>query len=399
MEANTLFYDNFALGFGQGTGGEDASHSGAWNVQQQSGTQDADSISCRPYSQAMLASYPNSLQRHELEEGIKNFVGQEMHLATTELGPLLVSTLGPRVPFIVNTETQLLNVMDSVPGGAPLYVTDWMYRCRQINQGAKKATRINPEAALSTTNHSVSFSQKLNVLSFWGDPVAVTFVARAQNAGQNTGIDLLRTMSDAELVAIRKAVNDDCWNGIIQPNFNPPNVTELGGLISRIKTNTVDNGYLEPNAVDIEEALNDISTQIGDDQCVMMTPREFVGSVRTLEVNRFGGNNPQAFKDYNTELAGTFAAYKVKADRIYDPDLGGYALPVIHDRDLPTGVSVIMSIKPEYCPRFAYFTIDGQIGPWSWVRPTYDANQTVFIMHGGTLDDTGEETRVSMINS
>ena len=111
MEANTLFYDNFALGFGQGTGGEDASHSGAWNVQQQSGTQDADSISCRPYSQAMLASYPNSLQRHELEEGIKNFVGQEMHLATTELGPLLVSTLGPRVPFIVNTETQYQAVL------------------------------------------------------------------------------------------------------------------------------------------------------------------------------------------------------------------------------------------------------------------------------------------------
>jgi hypothetical protein len=399
-----VFYDNFGLAYGEGEGKPPAlpaagEHSQAWNVNNGgNGVPDPGAIPyAKTFTESMFVTYTNSIKRHEIVSGLKHFVGEQMDFATTDIGPLLISTLSQRVPFIINRETQLLNMMDAAPGQM-LFVDDWMYRCRKINQGATRASRVNLEAPLSTTSHVVTFAQQLNILSFWGDPISLTFVARAQNRGQNTGLDLLKLLADAEMQAIRKAINNDAWNGVIQPNFVPPNVTEMGGLIGRIETNIVSNGNIDLAAADIEEVLDDVSYQIGDKQCALFVNRDEVGSVRVIETNRYGGNNPRVFADYNNELAAKFTQYKIAYDRIYDPDVGGFALPVIHDRDLPSGTQVLMSIEPEFTPKFAHFVIDGQIGPWMWVRPVYDANETVFIADGGTMDDAGEETRAIILN-
>ena len=381
------FYNDLELTFG---GGDAASANPGQTTTAPSGKK-IGPAKAPPFLKAVLGDYRNAHKANEMITGIKNFVGATMKIGTSDVGSLLESTIGPREAFVRNEETPLLNLYEA-DDAEELYTDDWVYRIPERRQGNARATRVNPEATLSTTDHATVRTFKLNSLAFWGDPVSQTFVAGAQVGAQRPGENLLRKEIDAEILAIRKAKNYDYWNSSVSYDFTPPNVTTVGGLVSRIQTNTNSISSANLSDVFLNQGVDAIATPIGyRAQKVLFCDPANVQVIRAIEINRYGGNNPVAFMEYNATLAKTFAAYNIEHDRIWESGTGK-VVPIVHDQDL-SATAVMMTIVPEYRPRQARFRIGGEPGPWMFVRPVYDLKETVFILDGGSVDDPAEETR------
>ena len=399
MPSETDFWNDVAAQFsanpadaGSQTSGKAGTAEGATNFEMRGNGQIA-----KTYLEGMIATHKDGTRRANIMGVIKSFVAEVLKLGTTDISSLFTTSISSRQSFLRNPETPLLNLIEMAPG-EQFVVDDWLYRITERRRGADLASQVNPEDNISTVLHQTVYSEKYNVLAFWGDPVSVTFIARAQAGQQNPTIDLLRREMDDEVRAIRRRKNFDYWNSVLQANFTPPNVTTVGGIISRILTNNLACGGMDLSEALLEAAILLIADQIGySGQKLLFTDSTQVGSVRLIEINRYGGNNPVAFEQYNQMLAADFAKYKMLIDRIFEPNIGP-VIPVCHDRQMPNNQSVLMSIDPDYCVKEAKFKIGDEFGPWMFVRPVYNLNETVFVMDGATLDDPAEETKVLLDN-
>jgi hypothetical protein len=336
-----------------------------------------------------------STERQICMAAVSNIMRQKT--GSGDVTSLLVTSISERDVYIRNEETQLLNLMNSY-NGPKLEVKDWAYRIpERRNQGP--ASRLNPESSpLTTTAKSTLRSEKYNTLAFWGDPVTTSIVSEAMVRNQ-TGIDIQQQDIDDEMLNIRKAKNYDYWNGIEQKSFAPQNIPVVGGLLSRIFTNNYNAGAANLTDTGLQTAASAIGSAIGQSTGlkVLFTDNTQVGAVRAFEIARYSGNNPMAFWEYNKTIAQKFAAYNINFDRIYDSLYG--PIPVLHDKDLPAGYAVMMTLDPAYMVREAGFKIGGQFGPWSFIRVQYDLKNTEFILDGSTLDDPAEEAKAVIYNS
>lgn len=352
----------------------------------------------KSFGESMYESHPDSMRRNNIQKTLNSFLLDKMKLGTTDIGALLVTSISPRMAFIRNEETPLLNLFESAPG-PELLVDDWQYRVVERRQGTVRASQVNPEASpLTTTTLQSVRTEKFNTLGFWGDPISVSFVATAQ-AEQQQGVNLLRQEMDSQVLRIRKRMNYDYWNSVRQQSFAPQNTPAIGGLISRITTNTDSIGGIDLTALLLEGYNALVGAQVGFNVQKMLfgDPRQ-MGAVRTIEIARYGGSNQTSYLEWNRVMKEQFSQYRVPVDRVYEFNIGP-AMPVAHDTDLPSGVAVILTINPDYIPRPVNFQIGGQVGPWMFVRPVYDLKETVFVLNGGTLDDPAEETRVLIQNT
>lgn len=397
--SNELFYEDIAKQFagpspvGAAAAGADvtAGHSAA--MQGQGNWQRAKS-----YGESMLDSYPDGTKRHVLNSIIKSYLLYKSKLGTGDVSGLLNTSISPRFTFIRKTETIGLNIVESIPGPM-LVVNDWTRRIVDRHIGTVRAGKINPEAVpLNPALLQTVRSQKLNTLAFYGDAVAASFVAQSMVGQQQPGTNLLQEETDAEMQRMRNALNYDIWNSIEQSNFTPPNVTEFGGLISRIVTNTDDLGGADIDADDLEEMSNTIEGVVSGAKKLVVSNRRQVGNVRTIEVARYGGQTPLSYIAWADRLRTEFL---VPVDKMFEPSTGP-AIGCVHDDDIGNNV-LMMSIEPEHAPRLAYFLIDGQPGPHLFVKPplstSYELRESALVLMGVTLDDPAEDTKFLKVNS
>lgn len=344
-----------------------------------------------PFAKAMMVSYPDGTKRHAIEQSMKAFVGDKLKIGTTEVNPLLVSSVNPRYTWIRNEETQTLNLLEAAPG-PELYCDDYVRKINERRQGAVRAARVNPEAPISTTPINSVRTENFNTLAFWGDLVEVTFMAQAQVEQQiNQDTEMLEM--DSVMLSIRKAVNYDVINGIQQGSFAGTNIPQIGGLVERILTNTqacgnadMSDAFMRPN---IRKIQNAIGSQLAKVLVCNMKQTEVIWG---LDRGLWAGNDPMSYYNYNKVLGARLQAASVMVERIYEPGVGP-PVGIIHDEDMGTN-AIMLTLTRDFWPQLAYFRLMGKKGPWAFVRPVYDLKKSVFCMHGATMDDAGEESRV-----
>lgn len=348
------------------------------------------------FGEQLRDTYRDGAQRQAILNGVKSFMLEKALMGTGDVTSLLTTSISPRFNFLRKEETPLLNLLESIPGPM-LTIDDWVRRIVDRTLGTQYASDINPEQVpLSPALLQTVRTQKLQTLQFWGDPVAVSFVAQSQVGQQQPGIDLLQEEVDAELLRIRKAMNKGYWQNIEQTNYTPPNVTKLGGLISRTVTNTDNLGGADITADDMELYNDTIDQVVGSVQKFLFANRTQMGSIRTIEIARYGGNQPVAYMEWVRAMKDQIMNFSIPVDRVYEPNIGP-AIPCAHDDDLPTGTAFLMAVDPRYVPRPVNFMLRGQVGPWLFVKPplstSYELRESVLVMHGGTIDDPAESTR------
>lgn len=343
------------------------------------------------YGKAMLLSYPDGARRMRVEKHFQAFVAQK--IGTSDINPLLITSLSARQSFIRRKETVLLNLMESAPGQM-LVVDDYVYKVIERRQGTIYASRLNPEVTtVGKTELSVLYGQKFNALGFWGDPVGVRFVTGAQ-AAQQQQIDLLQEQADAEQVRIRLAKNQDYWSGVQQDSFAANAVPQVGGLLNRITVNTLAMGDADLDTTTLEKERRTIATNIGyQPQVMIFAGDKQVDITRKIEIQRYGGANQVAYMRWESEMKARLQKANVPVDRLYEFTQGPPA-PVSHDFEIPQDTVVMLTVEDDFIPREARFLIGGQPGPWMWVRQVEDIRDSVFIADGGTMDDPGDETKM-----
>lgn len=341
-----------------------------------------------------LSLMTDTAERNLAKEAIEAFARAKT--GSGDVTSLLTTSISERDAYIRNDETPFLNFLESF---GPLTVNDWTYRIPE-RRAMGPAARINPESqALARNFKASSRTQRTNTLAFWGDPVRTSVVSR-EMVSQQGGPDIHQQDIDGEYVAIRQAKEYDYLNGIEQRSFAPYNVPVVGGLLSRIYTHNVNATSGTVTDSELAGLLTAIGTGIGQGQYkVAFTDVANIAAVRAIEIGRYNGNNPMAYKDYNASLAAQYSQYKIPIARLFDPAIGP-PLPLVHTSYLPAGYMIVITVNPAYVPREARFKIGGEYGPHLFVKTGYELEfyDTAFVIDGGTLDDPGEETRGVLYN-
>ena len=399
------FYDGLAKSFGETPETlQELAKSGAAPEQQEfvGGAGGAVSgnrpgLKAKGWGEVLFDAYGSTRKGYEMKKLIGSIALQK--ISTDQITSLLVTSLADRMPWIRQSEAQLLNMMDMAADGAvPDIVDDYMFRITERRQGTIRASRINPETNLPAYQDGL-YSEKYNVLGFWGDPVTATFVGSAQ-AKKQRGIDVLKQQIESELLKIKKAENFDCWNGVMNTMYTGGQVTQIGGLLSRIFTNTDSAGGGSPTEYLMNEANTDLNQAInaGGNRVAFFNDNG-VAAIWGIELNRYGGSNQVSYAQWATANSERFNKFGLVPDKIYQPPVGK-AIAVFHDYDLPTApaAGVMMAIDPDYVPSFAKFQIGEESGPFMFVRPTFNLQESVMILDGGTLNDPAQESRFLFTN-
>jgi len=382
------FADNAPAGVAEASKGGSGATEGGWTGNAQS--QGNAVRKAKSFDQAMFESHPDSIKRERVTKAFLGFVQNHMKLGTSDIGPLLATSIAPQMTFVRNEETPIKNLCEQATG-PELVVDDMVWRTITAYQGlGRRASRVNMEAPLSTASVQPTFQESFNALSFYGDPVSTSFIASAQ-AEQQRGLDTLKFMIDSELLAINKAINYDTWNGQIQTSFAPDSIPQFRGILQAC-TQTAGLSGLGIGAAAIETVLaNNLVPYVGHHtQKVLFVTDANSANIRSIEIARYGGNNPVAYAQSQAVLAARFAEYKIPVSRVFEP-ANGPPIPAVVDVDLVAlaggNNAVLLTIDPQYMPRYAYFHINGEVGPWMFVRPNYNLFTTVFVAHGLTLNN------------
>jgi hypothetical protein len=339
---------------------------------------------------AELMAPMDGVKRAEINSRMAPFLRAKV--GTTDIGSLLVTSLSPRFPFVAQTETPILSVAES---GPRYYTQDWNYRSSLRAQGATRASRINPEGTISTTDHQTVRTEARNTLGFYGDMVSATFVGSAQ-AQQQRNVNILAQEIDGELLAIRKALNYDIWNGVEQMSIAPTNIPAFGGLKEETATNVVDAG----NAYDVNDSvINALTKQMGallnsNKRRVAFVNPDQVSAARSGEIGRFAnGENSYSYNMVQQMMRAAIgdSVDNIVIDRVYDQAYGG-PLPFVHDYDL-TAEMMVLTFDPMFLPRLVSFLLGDMEGPWQFLRPFVDLKEAVFVMDGKTVDRGDERAR------
>jgi hypothetical protein len=389
MAAVPDFYNGLVKSFSEESLRASATSAPGLSAKTESGENEEGNVVCS-YSRLMHASYDGQ-QRYNLDRLVKAYIGQTQKLGTTDIGAMLIDTLSPRMAFVRRMNTPLLNAIEMMSAGKDLVVKDMHYRITERRLGDLRASNVNPESTVTTTHKQTIYQQKDQVLAFWGDPVSVSWVSTSQ-ADQQTAMKLMAQQVDGELQRIRNAKNNDYWNSELQASFANGNVTKVGGIISRITTNTtavsgdIDNVTLEERARLLGTFTSPYTQKIifaGDKQ---------VDVIRHNEINRYDGNDSMAFLTWEREMGEQFRQYKVPYERVYQFTQGPSA-PVCQDPDMDQSVMVIMTLEADVFPLEAKFKIGGVEGPFVFALADGNMRDVKFVLEAATLDDPGEETR------
>lgn len=392
----TQYYSDVAMQFGDaetpvGSNGNLELSGGA----SAKGGNSSAAMGAQPWSKRMYDTFRDGVKRSRMESAIKTVAISK--IGTGDIGALFTTSIAERMPWIRNEETPLLNMMEMTPG-EDLIIDDWMRRSVERRQGQIRASNINPEATLPNYVDSI-YSERYNTLAFWGDPVTSTFVGSAQ-AKKQRGVDTLKNDVDSELLRIRKAKNFDYWNSIEQKLFTGTNITKIGGLLSRINTNTGSAGSGDISDTLLNTANNAIATALGYKGInALFINSRGINAIRGIEIARYGGSNQISYLEWNKVMSEQFSAYSLNPDRIFEPGVGP-VVPCFHENDLPSSpaMAVMMRIEKDYMPRPVGFQLGEEFGPWLFVRPVFSLRESVMVLDGGTVDDPAEESRFLFTN-
>lgn len=345
------------------------------------------------HKQMMYEAFPDSAARSRVSKMIKAEL-QSRKVDVQDIDSFLQSTLAPnaREVLVMNTDTPVSNLIAAYTQ-LELYATDWLYIMR-TRKFSGLATRVNPEDRTTTSNavKQAVYGKEVQVISFAGDPVEVSFMASSQ-ASQQQSVNLMQQQVTPVLNSLALRWEYDVINSMIQPNPVPPNITAMQGILAHIETNVDDSG----NAAILEAQLEAIVKAIFDvvgygKQLIFITSYLTTGTIRDIMIERYNGNNPRSFQEANAVLAGKFSDVRVRADQVYEP-IAGNPIPVIQSGNL-TNTLVCLVLEPELMPNWVRFRFRGNAGPQMFMN--YDkATQMVdgqFIMEGRTVDLGPEQT-------
>src|SRR5690606_7206992 len=121
-------------------------------------------------------------------------------------------------------------------------------------------------------------------------------------------------------------------------------------LLERSISNTIDAGAGDITETHLETANDALGALIGfqAQKVLLGTPRT-VGAIRTIEIDRYGGNDPRSHADHQAVLAAQLAKYGLSTNRVYEPD-NGPPIPVFQV-DALENTAVLLVIEPAYAPR------------------------------------------------
>jgi len=345
----------------------------------------------KPFMQSLVDNF-GSFQKAQqvLKERI---IPHLKAVGTTDIASLRLVSLSDRTVVRRNEETKWLNFLE-MRGDMPP-ILDYQYRIKERDIITDTAPVVNIDSLTLFPQIQSAYNQRYNTLTTVGNTLRVSFMA-SNIAEQQSDVNILEEQIDDEIIRIRRTFSKIMMSNTEQVSEAPGVTPQMGGFLTRSILGTLNAGGSNLTNTLIQTAVNSIGTQIGfDHQFVLWVTPGQLPVVRDLMINRFPGQNSEAFyATLNRNMREQLDNYRIPTQVVYEAYPGG-SIPVIFDQQMVANTALLFVGS---FPRMARFRMDGQFGPYVLARPEQTLYEVVAVFDICTIDDPLQLSRVQITN-
>lgn len=348
----------------------------------------------RTLGEMFFYSIPDAIERESTMDYLKDCLIKQNAIVATDLDSLLTANMSEPFAEARNTDTRWFNFLESRP--RRMIITDRRIRIPQKAQGTnRRAALFHPDGPMPAEAQKTR-TERSQTLMFFGEQSKLSIVGQSMLQSQ-MNINLQADELEGNMLALRQAANYYTLRGVEESDWTDPTtptIPQSRGVHTGSTTNPQDLAGNDMNDDNLEDALYDLHPVFGEGfQAILFTNKKQIKNIKTLEINKYPGNSYIDYLQYE-QLKNQFNSYQVKIERLFEPTVGNY-LPVVSEKDLPSGESLLAIVDYPYLGEFA---LNGSVGAMALALPTALMYDVKVIFYGCAPIDPMPESRRKIIN-